>query len=163
MIIAEDKIQELKQLDILPVAERYLPQLKKVGSVWKCHSPFKQEKTPSFTVISNSTDNYFKCFASDKSGDVIEFVKEIEQVSFTEACKVLAELSGIDLELKEMDKKQMQKKVNNESRKAIGKKSLVKKENFKPIKSYQKPNIIQHNPSKSVLEVFATHCKSIQS
>jgi len=161
MIIAEESIQELKQLDILPIAQHYLPSLKKVGSVWKCHSPFKQEKTPSFTVISNSQDNYFKCFASDKSGDVIEFVKEIEQVAFVEACKILANLSGIELPTNQKpNTMQMQKTVNNEDRKKIGKKSLVKKENFKPIQSYQKPNITQHEPSKSVLEVFATRCIS---
>ena len=93
MNIAEDKIQELKQLDILPIAQHYLPGLKKQGSGWKCKSPFKEENTPSFTIISNSKDNYFKCFASDKAGDVIEFVKEINNTDFIGACKILAELT----------------------------------------------------------------------
>ena len=153
MNIAEDKIQELKQLDILPIAQHYLPGLKKQGSGWKCKSPFKEENTPSFTIISNSKDNYFKCFASDKAGDVIEFVKEINNTDFIGACKILAELTGIDLEIKESKGSYMDNTVSKD-RKVIGKKSLVKKDNFKPIQSYQKPNIIQQKPNKSVLDVF---------
>ena len=63
MSITEDKIQELRELDILPVAQHYLQDLKKQGSSWKCKSPFSNEKTPSFTIISNATDNFFKCFS----------------------------------------------------------------------------------------------------
>ena len=154
MSIAEDKIQELRELDILPVAQHYLPDLKKQGSSWKCKSPFSNEKTPSFTIISNATDNFFKCFSTGKSGDVIEFVKEVNNLSFIDACEELANLSGIYLYL---DKNQNNKNMSNSvkgTRKEIGKKSLLKKDNFKPIQSYQKPNIIQHEPNKSVLDVF---------
>jgi twinkle protein len=155
MGIADEKLQELKQLDILPIAQHYLPELRKQGSAWKCKSPFKEENTPSFTIISNARDNYFKCFASDKAGDVIEFVKEINNTDFIGACKILAELTGIDLEVKESKSNYMDNTVKKD-RKVIGKKSLLKKENFKPKQSYQKPNIIQQEPNKSVLDVFST-------
>ena len=62
MKIADEKIEEIKQLDILPIAQHYLPDLKKRGANWTCNSPFSQERTPSFNIISNSKGNFFKCF-----------------------------------------------------------------------------------------------------
>jgi twinkle protein len=150
MNIAEEKLQELKSLDILAVAQHYLPDLKKQGSSWKCKSPFSNEKTPSFTIISNASDNFFKCFSTGKSGDVIEFVKEVNNISFVDACKELANLSGIDLELKEYNSRQMQQKPKL----PIVKKQLVSEQKKLSVQSYQKPNIIQQRPNKSVLDYF---------
>ena len=154
MNIAEDKIQELKQLDILPIAQHYL-DLKREGSAWKCCSPFSQEKTPSFTVISNSKDNFFKCFSTGKSGDVIEFVKEINNTDFIGACKILAELTGIDLEMKAFTPN-----TGTTQKKPIVKKSLVSNQKPKVIQSYQKPKTIQQELSNEVLGVFEERCIS---
>jgi twinkle protein len=158
MNIADDKLQELKQLDILPIAQHFLPELKRKGSAWMCCSPFSQEKTPSFTVISNAKDNFFKCFSTGKSGDVIEFVKAINNTDFIGACKILAELTGIDLEMKEFtpnhnNQQQMQSKPN-----VI--KQLVRKAKPKVIQSYQKPKINQQELSNEVLEIFKERCIS---
>ena len=148
MNIAEDKIQELRGLDILPIAQHYL-DLKREGSAWKCCSPFSQEKTPSFTVISNSKDNFFKCFSTGKSGDVIELVKEINNTDFIGACKILAELTGIDLEMKDFTPN-----TGTTQQKPIAKKSLVSNVKPKVIQSYQKPKTNQQELSNEVLRVF---------
>jgi len=163
MSITENKIQELRELDILPVAQHYLQDLKKQGSSWKCKSPFSNEKTPSFTIISNATDNFFKCFSTGKSGDVIEFVKEVNNLSFIDACKELANLSGIDLELKNNFNSQQMPHQKPIVKKPIVKKSLLSHQKEASIQSYQKPNIIQHEPNKSVLDVFLSRSISEQT
>jgi len=157
--IADDKIQELKQLDIVDVAKHYLPDLKKQGSGWKCKSPFSKEKTPSFTVVASK--QIFKCFSTGKGGDVIELVKEINNVTFAEACKLLADLANIDLGLTDAEVKQMGTKKTTKTN--IAKKQSVSDQNLKKVQSYQKPNKIQHKPNKSVIEYFLSRGISEQT
>jgi hypothetical protein len=52
-------------------------------------SPFKAERTPSFTVSPDT--GLWHCFASDQGGDVIRFVELLERCSFREAAERLAE------------------------------------------------------------------------
>lgn len=57
--------------------------------------PFHSEKTPSFTV--SPAKQIYKCFGCGKSGGVVQFVMEIEGISWIEAIKQLAERAKIDL------------------------------------------------------------------
>ena len=57
--------------------------------------PFHEEKTPSFTVNTNL--GFMHCFGCGKSGDTITFVREMEQLSFTEAVEVLARKAGVEV------------------------------------------------------------------
>lgn len=70
-------------------------QLKKSGSNYKGLSPFTDERTPSFMV--SPAKQIFKCFSSGKGGTVVSFLMEIEQFSYPEALKWLAERYNITL------------------------------------------------------------------
>ncbi|MBW6515865.1 MAG: DNA primase [Candidatus Cloacimonetes bacterium] len=81
--------------DIVSVVEQYLP-LKRTGTNYKACCPFHDEKTPSFIVSDKK--QIFKCFGCGKGGNVIHFVKEIENISFFEALQKLAIKAGIKLQ-----------------------------------------------------------------
>lgn len=70
-------------------------QLKKAGSNYKGLSPFTEEKTPSFVV--SPAKQIFKCFSTGKGGTVVSFLMEIEQFSYPEALRWLAERYNITL------------------------------------------------------------------
>ncbi len=61
---------------------------------WAC-CPFHHEKTPSFAV--NAADRYYHCFGCGRSGDVITFVKEYENVDFMQAVQILAARAGLEM------------------------------------------------------------------
>jgi DNA primase len=88
--------QELKQqADIVRVIGDYI-KLKKAGAQnFSGLCPFHNEKTPSFSV--HATRQFFHCFGCGASGDVFAFVQKIENVSFPEAIRSVAELLGIPL------------------------------------------------------------------
>lgn len=95
-VVKHSSIQELKnRIDIVDVVSPVV-SLKRVGSTLKGLSPFNQEKTPSFFVSPDK--NLFKCFSSDKAGDIFTFVMETERLSFYEAVEILAKRFGIELE-----------------------------------------------------------------
>ncbi|MEX1190813.1 MAG: DNA primase [Brumimicrobium sp.] len=70
-------------------------QLKKSGSNYKGLSPFTEERTPSFMV--SPAKQIFKCFSSSKGGTVVTFLMEMEQFSYPEALKWLADRYNIEL------------------------------------------------------------------
>ena len=82
-------------IDIVRVVGEYV-QLQKAGpNTYKGLCPFHQEKTPSFHV--RPSHQWFHCFGCGKKGSSIDFVMEIEALSFWEACVQLAERYGIPL------------------------------------------------------------------
>jgi DNA primase len=85
-------------------------QLKKSGSNFKGLSPFSDEKTPSFMV--SPAKQIWKDFSSGKGGNVVAFLMEHEQFSYPEAIKYLAKKYNIEIEEKQMTKKQVD--ANNE-------------------------------------------------
>jgi DNA primase len=56
-------------------------------------SPFKNEKTPSFTV--NDEKEFYHCFATSEHGNIFDFVMKIQNLKFGEAVKHLAHLAGM--------------------------------------------------------------------
>lgn len=82
------------RLSIEEVVAPYV-QLKKNGRNFKGLCPFHQEKTPSFIVSPDKGLAY--CFGCRKGGDIFAFTQEIENISFPEALKILAEKAGITL------------------------------------------------------------------
>jgi len=82
-------------IDIVRVVGEYV-RLQKAGpNTYKGLCPFHQEKTPSFHV--RPSHQWFHCFGCGKKGSSIDFVMEIEALSFWEACVQLAERYGIPL------------------------------------------------------------------
>ena len=58
-------------------------------------SPFKQERTPSFTV--NDDKQFYHCFSTGKHGSIFDFLMETEGLSFPEAVERLASESGLPM------------------------------------------------------------------
>lgn len=86
------KEQILNQADIVDIVSQYV-RLQPKGNRMFGLSPFKKEKTPSFSVVPDK--QYFQCFASNKNGNVIDFIMEMENLSFFEAMQYLANKLGI--------------------------------------------------------------------
>tara|TARA_Y100000766_G_scaffold19809_2_gene13863 strand:+ start:1693 stop:3585 length:1893 start_codon:yes stop_codon:yes gene_type:complete len=100
-MIDDSTIQEIKdRLDIVEVVSDFV-SLKKSGSSYKALSPFSSEKTPSFFV--SPSKQIFKCFSTGKGGDAIEFLKEVESLSYIEAIKYLAEKYGVEINETDQD------------------------------------------------------------
>jgi DNA primase len=89
---AKDLIKQ--KLDIVDIIGEYV-NLIPAGSNYKAISPFRTEKTPSF-IVSPELQIY-KDFGGDKSGDIFQFIMDIEGVSFPEALNILAQKAGISL------------------------------------------------------------------
>ena len=67
--------------------------LKKRGKEFVGLSPFKTEKTPSFTV--NDDKGFYHCFSTAEHGNIFDFVMKTQNLKFGEAVKVLANLAGM--------------------------------------------------------------------
>src|ERR1051325_10773032 len=68
-------------------------KLKKSGREWRGLSPFNKERTPSFFV--NDQKGFYHDFSSGKHGDIFDFVKDTEGVTFPEAVERLAAMAGL--------------------------------------------------------------------
>jgi DNA primase len=92
-------VRDLKsRVNIADVVSRVVT-LRKAGSRMKGLCPFHNEKTPSFHV--NPDMGIFKCFGCGKAGDIISFVRETEQLNFTEAVEALGQRFGVVIEYEE--------------------------------------------------------------
>jgi len=67
--------------------------LKKRGKEYVGLSPFKNEKTPSFTV--NDEKEFYHCFATSEHGNIFDFVMKTQNLKFGESVKHLAQLAGM--------------------------------------------------------------------
>ncbi len=67
--------------------------LKKRGKEFSGLSPFKTEKTPSFTV--NDDKEFYHCFSTGEHGNIFDFVMKTQNLKFGEAVKHLANLAGM--------------------------------------------------------------------
>ena len=97
-------IDEIRaRLDILEVVQSRVVLKKKGQNYWGC-CPFHNEKTPSFCV--NVQKGIFKCFGCGEGGDAISFLMKINNQSFSEVIKDLAQEFGISLPSFSSDSKQ---------------------------------------------------------
>ncbi|SFW43586.1 DNA primase [Ruminococcus flavefaciens] len=65
------------------------------GRNYVCSCPFHSEKTPSCTIFTD-TQNFY-CFGCGAGGDVITFIMKIENLTFPEAVKLLAQRAGLEV------------------------------------------------------------------
>src|SRR5476651_1898808 len=92
-MIPPDIVEQVRHAcDIVDVIGSYVP-LKKSGAKFKALSPFNKEKTPSFYV--DPAKQIFKCFSSGHGGDVFKFLMLMENMTFPEAIRRLAQRAGI--------------------------------------------------------------------
>lgn len=83
------------RIDIASFIGSYV-SLRKRGNDMVGLCPFHTEKTPSFHVHPDK--GFFKCFGCGAGGDVITFLSKLENLSFPDAVRVLAEKAGVELE-----------------------------------------------------------------
>jgi DNA primase len=84
-----------QQADIVRIIGDYI-KLKKAGAQnYSGLCPFHGEKTPSFSV--HATRQFYHCFGCGVSGDVFSFVQKIENITFPEAVRLVAQKLGIPL------------------------------------------------------------------
>ena len=94
-----DPVELTKQIkaasDIVAVVGGYLA-LKPAGPTFKALCPFHGDNRPSLDI--DPRRQRYKCWACGKHGDVIQFIQEMEKVSFKEARLILANKAGIKLD-----------------------------------------------------------------
>ena len=96
-LIAEEKLNEIRQaVDIVDVISDYV-QLKKQGRNYFGLCPFHGENSPSFSVSPDK--QIFHCFGCGAGGNVFTFLMELENISFQEAAVKLAEKTNIELQI----------------------------------------------------------------
>jgi len=84
-----------EQADIVRIVGEYVTLRKSGAQNFQGLCPFHQEKTPSFSV--HATRQFFHCFGCGTSGDVFAFVQKIENITFPEAVRLVAEKLKIPL------------------------------------------------------------------
>jgi DNA primase len=93
--ISKATIQEVNdKLDALAVVGEYV-RLDQKGGRWWGLCPFHNEKTPSFTVDPDR--KMYHCFGCGQGGGVINFLMEMDKLSFPEAIETLARRMGIEI------------------------------------------------------------------
>ncbi len=98
--MADNFAQTVKQAaDIVKVIGEYVKLRKSGAQNMTGLCPFHQEKSPSFSV--NVQHSYFYCFGCHAKGDVFTFVQKLENVSFPEAVRMVAQKCGIPLPKRE--------------------------------------------------------------
>ena len=89
----KEYLEEIKtRLKVSQVVGKYV-QLKKRGKEFVGLSPFKNEKTPSFTV--NDEKGFYHCFSSSEHGNIFDFIMKTQSIGFGEAVKRLAAEAGM--------------------------------------------------------------------
>ena len=127
-------------------------QLKKRGKEFIGLSPFKNEKTPSFTV--NDDKEFYHCFSTGEHGNIFDFLMKTKSVGFGEAVKILAAEAGMQpFRFSNFDKK---KDLRYQTYKKIFKdysdfatKQLLQANNQEPL-NY----LLRRGLNKSIIEKF---------
>ena len=96
MAFPESFLQELADRnDIVDVVSAYVRLTKRSGANLFGLCPFHSEKTPSFSVSPDK--QIYHCFGCGKGGSVINFIMEIENLSFPDAVEFLARRAGMEV------------------------------------------------------------------
>ena len=116
-------------------------KLKKRGKEFVGLSPFKTEKTPSFTV--NDEKEFYHCFSTSEHGNIFDFVMKTQNLRFGEAVKMLSNLAGMQpytfsKQDEEREKKWKLYKSINQNFSEFYKNELFKNEKSHQAKNYLK-------------------------
>lgn len=95
MALSPQIIDSIKQSAAIEEVISDFVSLKKKGHYYTACCPFHDEKTPSFTVTP--AKGIYKCFGCGKAGDSIQFVMDLEGLSYPEALRYLANKYGIEI------------------------------------------------------------------
>ena len=127
-------------------------QLKKRGKEFIGLSPFKNEKTPSFTV--NDDKEFYHCFSTGEHGNIFDFLMKTKSVGFGEAVKILAAEAGMQpYRFSNFDKK---KDLRFQTYKKIFKdySDFANKQLFEPNNQESINYLLRRGLNKSIIEQF---------
>lgn len=108
MPLPDGFLQEVVARNPLEEVVRQYADVKRAGSNLVCCCPFHSEKTPSFTIYSNPS--HFYCYGCGASGDVVTFVRRIENLDFMAAVENLASRAGLSMPQNVPGEKRVDKK-----------------------------------------------------
>lgn len=94
------------ECDIVSILSDYVPLKKKGKNYWGC-CPFHHENTPSFSVTTEK--GFYYCFGCQSGGNVFNFLMKIENISFFDAVKIVAQKMNIPLPQKEKTEQELTK------------------------------------------------------
>ena len=113
MRLSSDLIERVRDsVDIVDVISSYVSLSKKGNRYWGC-CPFHHEKTPSFSVSPDR--GLYYCFGCHAGGTVFTFLQKMENVSFVEAVKQLADVAHIELPAQEMSAEDRAREAEKEA------------------------------------------------
>lgn len=95
----------LSRADILDVVGDYV-SLRQRGANWVGLCPFHNEKTPSFSV--SPSRGIYKCFGCGKGGNALNFIMEVEHLSFVDAVRFLGKKVGVAVEEEQQTQEQIE-------------------------------------------------------
>lgn len=101
MPLPEEFIYQLKLANPIESIIGSYANLLRSGKDYVALCPFHSEKTPSFHVYTDTQSFY--CFGCGAGGDVITFIKKIENLEYIEAIRLLAQKGGLDVPENETD------------------------------------------------------------
>ena len=108
----------LSKNEITEVISSYVALKPKGRKLWAC-CPLHGEKTPSFSVSPDK--QLFYCFGCHAGGSVIQFIMDMEHLTFIEAVKLLAERAHMELPEEKNDRELMRQRAYRERLYAVNK------------------------------------------
>lgn len=101
-ILSNEELNNIRSsVDIVDIVSNYIP-LTKRGKNYFGVCPFHEDSDPSLSVSQEK--QIFSCFSCHTSGNVFNFVKEYENISFIEAVKLVADKAGINIDIGQVKK-----------------------------------------------------------
>jgi len=139
--------QIIEKISLVDFINRYIP-VKKTGKNYMAVCPFHDDKGPSLSISDEK--GLFHCFGCGKSGNILTFLMEYENISFKEALSQLAREAGVPLKEKPQDKAREKLFTLNEEAARFYYDKLMSSDEARGARRYLK----ERKVSKSVAEAF---------
>ena len=158
---SKEFIAEIKnKLNVSDVVNKFV-KLTRRGNEFVGLSPFKSEKTPSFTV--NDSKEFYHCFSTSEHGDMFSFMMKHKGYTYPESIEYLASLAGLDPSVGIISSNYNDNFVDNTNLKKI----------FNDANNFFKNNLVNSDPtnkylikreiSKNIIDVFSLGYASSKS
>ena len=158
---SKEFIAEIKnKLNVSDVVNKFV-KLTRRGNEFVGLSPFKSEKTPSFTV--NDSKEFYHCFSTSEHGDMFSFMMKHKGYTYPESIEYLASLAGLDPSVGIISSNYNDNFVDNTNLKKI----------FNDANNFFKNNLANSDPtnkylikreiSKNIIDVFSIGYASSKS
>ena len=155
-MVDRDDIREMvSKIDLLEYASQSFQFTKRSGDNWFCSCPLHIDKTPSLSI--NEKENYFYCFSCGVHGDLIDWMRTFEGLSFNQAVEKVSQITGIEVkEHKRCESLRFYKQIRSAINKQNKKKDRIYLREDSYNKYLQKPPIewLQEGISEEAIKRF---------